>query len=130
VAVAGGLRTTRWVAGAVMVCGLTVLATVAVHAATGSAAVATAQERASDRAHERLLDCLSARAHRLITPSERVHARGSDLESIIDLEGALAPWATMVVGLAPASATLDLEPGSGPGSCGGYMLRAVPTGHP
>jgi hypothetical protein len=113
----------------VLVVCLAALVTVGVHTTVASHTAARTQERAT----ERLLDCLSARAHRLVTPDERVHAQGSDLEAILDLEGSLAPWATMVIGLAPASATLDLRPAPGapgPETCGGYALTLVPTRNP
>lgn len=122
----GGRRLTQGVAVVVVVTALAMLVTVAVHADTGPSRTVEASGRAAAQVRERLLTCLSGRARHLISPSEPVHVQAGTLETIIDLEGSIASWASVVVDDDPASALVVLTPGGGPHSCDGYVLTAHP----
>jgi hypothetical protein len=126
----GASRLSRWFAAGVVVSGIAVLGTVTVHTTSASTLAAQAVQRSADQADERLFDCLSDRAHQLVSPSEPVHIRGEGLEQVIYLEGSIAAWASLTPGDRPAPVTLDIASGSGPGSCGGFVLTAEHTGRP
>jgi len=124
----GESRSSRWAAAAVVVSGLVVLGTVALHANSAPTLATQALARTADQANERFFDCLSDQARRLVSPSEPIHIRADGLEQIVYLEGSVGAWASLIPGAEPARATLVMAAGGGPGSCSGYVLSVERTG--
>lgn len=115
------------VAAAVVVAGVVLL----VHTAwpVGSQA-ATGRSVATTAATNRLDDCLADAARRLVPAGATVAVDAPDLAGAIALLTSVAPWARPVARADGAQWVLVLTPGTGPGSCSGYVVSRRPGGAP
>ncbi len=124
----GRPRIRQGLAALIAVTAIAAVATVAVHTNSSSARAAGARAHSVDVADDELWQCLSDRAHLLVSSSEPVQAVAHGLGNTVNLEAALAPWADLVTASNPDRTVVVMAPGTGPGSCQGLVVHIRPSG--